>query len=188
MLSAWNNFLNMSPIILRWLQQRVLHLMTSLMQGHNKKIFWGGKVIFPDFFPKCFFPVENFHFGRPKTNFSGFEKWKEKERRKKKKRPSPHFVTFPPSIFYLPFTFSIFTPFPFFPCLFFPGRSAEISRSEVGGGVHHWINGYYLPKITSSVGAIYLRLNSFNSGCYLGWLHLCVRSPCDVFIIVCCLP
>ena len=27
--------------------------------------------------------------------------------------------------------FSIFTPFPFFPCLFFPGRSAEISRSEV---------------------------------------------------------
>ena len=25
---------------------------------------------------KCFFPSWNFHFGRPKTNFSGFKKWK----------------------------------------------------------------------------------------------------------------
>ena len=52
-------------------------------QGHKRHIFfWGGKVIFPDFFPsvKCFFPVENCHFGRPKTNFSDFEKWKEKKK------------------------------------------------------------------------------------------------------------
>ena len=87
---------------------------------------------------KCFFPVENFHFGRLKANFSGFEKWQAK---KKKKRSSPHFITFPPYIFNFPtFLFTIFLfllnfhPFPFFPCLFFPGRSAEISRSEVSGG------------------------------------------------------
>ena len=51
---------------------------------------------------KCLFPVENSHFGRPKTNFSRFEKSKKK---KKKKRFSPHLVTFPPSvsIFHLPF-------------------------------------------------------------------------------------
>ena len=43
-----------------------------------RRIFFrGGKVIFPDFFPgmkKCFFPGQNSHFRRPKTNFSGFEK------------------------------------------------------------------------------------------------------------------
>ena len=42
-------------------------------------------------------------------------------------------------VFLLPFPifhlfFSIFTPFPFFPCLFFPDTSAKISRSEVSGG------------------------------------------------------
>ena len=47
------------------------------MQGRKCTIFQRGKVIFPDFyFPgvKCFFSVENSHFGRPKTDFSGFEK------------------------------------------------------------------------------------------------------------------
>ena len=46
-------------------------LFSPFNKGVTGKIFWGGKVIFPDFFPgvKCFFPVENFHFGRPKTNF-----------------------------------------------------------------------------------------------------------------------
>ena len=33
-----------------------------------------------------FSPVENFHFGRPKTSFSGFEKWKAKKKKKKKKK------------------------------------------------------------------------------------------------------
>ena len=42
------------------------------------------------------------------------------------------FSTFPFTIFLL--SFSILTPFPFFPCLFYPGRSAENSRSEVSGG------------------------------------------------------
>ena len=88
-------------------------------RGVTGKCFWGGNVIFSDFFPgvKCFFPVENFHFGRPKPNFSGFDF---------------QVSTFPFTIFLL--FFSIFTPFPFFPCLVFSGRSAEISRSEVSRG------------------------------------------------------
>ena len=105
-------------------------------RGVTGTVFWGGKVIIPNFFPgvKCFFPVENFHFGRPKTN-------KKTKQKQKQKRSSPHFgtsasfhfqfSTFPFTIFLL--FFSIFPPFPFFPCLFLPGRSAEISRSEVSG-------------------------------------------------------
>ena len=106
----------------------------------TEKFFWGEKVIFPDFFPgvKCIFPVENFHFGRPKTNFSGFEKWN-----------NLPFSIFQFSIF--PFTiflsfFSISTPFPFFPCLFFPSRSAEISWSEVSGAL---CTSCYLLKMAS---------------------------------------
>ena len=79
--------------------------------------------MFPDFFPgvKCFFPVENFHFGRPKANFSGFEVRSKKK--KKKKTLLIFHLTF--SIFHLPFYnvpsfFLNFHPFPFFPCLFFP--------------------------------------------------------------------
>ena len=67
-------------------------------------------LIFPGV--KCFFPVENSYFGRPKTNFSGFEKWKAR------KKSSPHFVTFSPSIFNFspsPFRFSSFSaPFSLF--------------------------------------------------------------------------
>ena len=66
---------------------------------------------------KCFFLVENFHFGRPKTNLSCFEKWKAKH------LPFNNFTSF---LIHSP-------PFPFFPCLFFPGRWAEISQSEVSG-------------------------------------------------------
>ena len=59
-------------------------------RGVSGIFFRRGKVVFPDFFPgvKCFFPVENSNFGRPKTNFSGFEKWKAK----KKKKSYPHFL------------------------------------------------------------------------------------------------
>ena len=56
-------------------------------QGHNSNIFLRGQlVIFPNFFPgvKCCFPVENSHFGRPKTNFSGSEKWKAKKTKQNK--------------------------------------------------------------------------------------------------------
>ena len=61
--------------------------------------------------------------------------WKVKSKRKK---PSPHFVTFPPSIInFTPslFRFSFFFPSSsFFPCLSFPCRSAEITQWEVSGG------------------------------------------------------
>ena len=120
-----------------------------IFRGITGKFFWGGKVIVPDFFPcvKCFFPVQNFHFGRPKTSFSGFEKQEAKKKTKtkqnknknKKRGSSPHFVTFPPSIFNFPpsllqfslFPSQFFTPLHFLLCFFFPSRSAEISRSEV---------------------------------------------------------
>ena len=54
-------------------------------QGRRRNIFSEGGVIFPDFFPgvKCFLLVENSYFGSTKTNFSGFEKWKAKKKKKK---------------------------------------------------------------------------------------------------------
>ena len=50
--------------------------IVDVIRGITGIFFRGGQLIFPDFFPgvKWFFPVENFHFGTPKTNFSGFEK------------------------------------------------------------------------------------------------------------------
>ena len=113
-------------------------------QGRNRYIFLRGIVIFPDFFPgvKCFFPAENSHFGRPKTNFRHFQKWQAKKKKKKKKRVLTSFYNFSYfhfKFFHLPFynfpsLFSIFTPFPLFPCPFFADTSAKISRSEVFGG------------------------------------------------------
>ena len=92
--------------------------------------FWGGKVIFPYFFPgvKCFFPVENFHFRRPKTNFSRFQKWKGKKRSSLllwlflRLFPIFHlsFYNFPSFLLN-----NIFSPFHFFPCLFFADTSAK---------------------------------------------------------------
>ena len=56
----------------------------------------------------------------------------------KKKKKKKKVLTSFSNVFLLPFPifhlfFSIFTPFPFFPCLFSPDTS-EISRSEVSGG------------------------------------------------------
>ena len=93
---------------------------------------------------KCFFPVENSHFGRPKTNFSGFEKWKVKNKKKKKKKIPPHFVnspfhfqfsTFPFSTFPFLIFLLFFSIFLFLASLFIPGRSAEISRWEMSGAL-----------------------------------------------------
>ena len=63
-------------------KQRFIYGVTT--RGVTGIFFWGGKVIFPDFFPgvKCFFPG---NFGRPKTNFHRFQKWKQKKKKKKKK-------------------------------------------------------------------------------------------------------
>ena len=79
------------------------------------KFFWGKSFFLIFSGLTCFFPVENF----PPSTF--------------------HFQlsTFPFTIFLL--FFSIFTTFPFFIAFFFPGKSAEISRSEV------WVHSTLLP-------------------------------------------
>ena len=78
---------------------------------------------------KRFFPVVNSHFGRAKTNFSGYEKYKvqkrkkkkkkkKKEKKKERKRSSPYLVTSPLPFLIFPFPFWIFllffSIFPFF--------------------------------------------------------------------------
>ena len=113
----------------QWYKQ--LKDWTNSKQGHNRKIFLRGKVIFPDFFPgvKCFFPSRKFSFWYTQNKFLPF--WK--VRCKKKKKTSPHFGT----LFLIPFSiFLLFFPPPFsvFSLPLFPGRSAEISQSEVSGG------------------------------------------------------
>ena len=111
-------------------------------QGHNRKYFLRGQSHFSWFFSRrqMLFPGRKFPFWYTQNKFSHFEKWKEKKKERKKKKPSPHFGTFPLPfpIFHLPFyNFPSFLlhfppppPFSIFPCLFFPGRSAE----EVSGG------------------------------------------------------
>ena len=98
-------------------------------RGIAGKFFWGGKDSFSDIFPgvKYFFPVQNVHFGRPKTtNFSGFEKWEAKKKKERKREGEKkgfssfcNFSTFHFQFYTFPFTiyrlfFSIFSPFPFF--------------------------------------------------------------------------
>ena len=110
----------------------------ALVRGVTGIFFWGGKVIFPDVFPgvKCFFPVENSHFGRPKTNFRRFQKWKAKKKKKKKKKKV---LTSFSDVFLLPFPifhlfYSIFTPFPFFLASFFPIRQQKFPGQKSLGG------------------------------------------------------
>ena len=138
-------------------------LFAFSVQGRKGNIFQRGQSHFSWFFPtvKWFFPVENSHFGRPKTNFSGFGKWKGKEKKEKKGLSS--FCNFSPFHFqFSTFLFSIFRLFySIFPCLSFPGRSTEISQSEVSGGhsapclLHHCFCAvcvYNMNQIKSLVG------------------------------------
>ena len=106
-----------------------------LLMGVRGVFFRGGKVIFPDFFPsvKCFFLVGISHFGTPKTNFSGFEKWKKKKKKKKKgKKKGPllifHFVTFPTSVFNFPPSLSRFSFSSPFSLFLLPSFSRWVSR------------------------------------------------------------
>ena len=120
-----------------WIYSQLqIHTMLYVKSGlgcNNKIFLRGAKSFFLIFFRawNAFFPVENFHFGTPKTNFSRFEKWKKKKKKNhpkqilailksekgkktknKTKGPllilelflssSPHFGTFPPSIFSFP--------------------------------------------------------------------------------------
>ena len=104
------------------------------------KIFRGSKVIFLIFFPgvNCFFPVETSHFGRLKTNFSGFWKVKRKKKKKKKKK-SPLFIfqlfLLPFSIFHLPFSFFFFLQFPFFLASLFPVGQQKFPGQKCRGAL-----------------------------------------------------
>ena len=111
-------------------------------RGVTGIFFWGGNVIFPEFFPgvKCFLPVENSRFGRPKTNFRLFQKSFFFEKKKKKKGSSPLFITFltyisnfPPSLLQFSFFPSQFSPlFPFFLASFFPIRQQKFPGQSLG--------------------------------------------------------
>ena len=71
---------------------------TPLMQGHNRKNFLRGKVIFSDFFHgvKCLFLVENSILVDPKQilvvlkSEKSKKKKKKKQKKKKKKKKGPH--------------------------------------------------------------------------------------------------
>ena len=118
-----------------------------ISRGVTGIIFWGGKVIFPDFFSgvKCFFfPVENSHFGRPKTNFRRFQKWKKKKGAlvltlfyNFSSFHSFHFQfsTFPFSLLQVSFFPSQFSPlFPFPLASLFPIRRQKFPRQKSLGG------------------------------------------------------
>ena len=101
--------------------------------GGKSNIFRGGKVIFPDFSMKCFFSVENSHFGWPKTNFSGFEKLKAKN---KKKSSICNFSSFHFQFFIFPFSvFFLFCSIsPFFLASLFPvGQHKFPGQKSLGG-------------------------------------------------------
>ena len=115
---------------------------SNATQGRNRHIFLSGQSHFSWFFSwhEMLFPSRKCPFWYTKQ-ISIFKS--EKQKKKKKKKSSPlffcnfsyfhfQFSTFSFTIFLL-FS-SIFTPFPFFPCLFFPDTSAKISWSEVSGG------------------------------------------------------
>ena len=109
----------------------------TIIRGVRRISFKWGKVSFPDFFPgvQCFFPVENSHFGTPKTNFSGLKS----EKQKKKEGPPPHFSTCP-SIFNFPpflsfFIFLLFcSSFPFFLASLFPVGQHKFPGQKYQGG------------------------------------------------------
>ena len=83
------------------------------VRGVTGKFFWGGRVIFPDFFPgvKCFFPVENSILVDPKQILVVL----------KSDKVLSSFCNFPPSLLQFSFFSSQFAPlFPFFFTSFLP--------------------------------------------------------------------
>ena len=130
--------------------------VAACVQGRKRNIFQRWQSHFPDFFPgvKCFFPVENSQFGRPKTNFSGFQKTKTKTHKKVLFK----FCNF--SFFHFLFStfhFLIFLLFhsivPFFlASLFpvglqkFPGGGGEHSGLHTPCLLHHCVCGWQGPK------------------------------------------
>ena len=121
-------------------ERPLLSYSNRRMYGVTGIYFWGGKVhFFLIFFPRrknAFFPVENSHFGRLKTNFRRFQKQKAKKK-KKKKKVLTLFNHFPTSLFTIfpSFLLNFSTLFPFFSLpLFSRYVSKKFSPSEVSGG------------------------------------------------------
>ena len=112
-------------------------------RGVTGKFFWRGKVIFPGFFSrrKMLFPRRKISILVHPKQISAV--LKSEKKRKKNLSSFWDFSLLPFPIFHLPFY-----NFPFFLLHFslplFPGRSAEISLSEISGGhsaphlLHHW--------------------------------------------------
>ena len=115
----------------------------SSIQGHNTKFFLRGQSHFSRYFPgrEILFPGRIFWFLVDPKNFSSFEKWKAK---KKKKVPFSfcHFATFSSFNFqFSTFPFTIFlvffsiSPFSlFFLCSFFPVDDQKFPSQKSQGG------------------------------------------------------
>ena len=97
--------------------------------------------VFYEYSP-CFFPVENSHFGRPKTNFSGLKSEKKERRRRRRRRREKvlssfcnfssfhfQFSTFPFSIFLL-----FFSIFQYFLASLFPVCQQKFPVENCQGG------------------------------------------------------
>ena len=111
--------------------------LTPLNQGLNRHIFLRGQSPFFWFFSgvKCFFQVQNSHFGRPKTNFRRFQKWKAQKKKKKKKGPHLFLERFPASISNFPPFLVNYHPFSLFSLpLFSRYVSKNFPVRSLGGG------------------------------------------------------
>ena len=74
---TWVEFTHPDPLTsyIGLIKHRTVMASACWSQGRNRHVFLRGTVIFPDFFSRRehgFFPVENSHFGRLKTNFRRF--------------------------------------------------------------------------------------------------------------------
>ena len=96
--------------------------LTPTKQGVTGIFFWGGKVVFPDFFPILVDPKQ----------ISVVLKTEKQKKKKKKKRSSPHFLTFPPSIFNFP---SFLLHFPFFLASLFLVRQQKFPGQKFWGAL-----------------------------------------------------
>ena len=138
------------------------------------------------FFSRCemLFPGRNFYFGRPKTNFSGFQKW---EKKKKVLSSFCNFYTFHFQYPIFPFTifllFSIFTPFPIFPCLFFP--RSEVSGARALGALcpppHllcHWLQEHNMLAISQKCILYYAYVANTIDFIFILFAHYITNSIC----------